>query len=551
MANAPSHRRIAGRRANQQEKKTSQSVRTKRNSGSSAASPTSKRAKPAYGVRAELEELRQKGAFWLWIRERLAESPGWATSAIVHALILVILMLIAIAPDVSSKVVDILATNDTDEQEEFEEINDDLVIEDLDVEVAEQVMEVVDTEVVSEEPEVSEFSDEAAAEIAVELSEIGLQHAPKSDLLNKIGSTTGNNPLGGRGKAARARLVAQGGGNAASEAAVAMGLKWLAAHQNPDGSWSFDHGKCPRHQGPVNHPGNVKSLTGATGMALLPFLGAGQTHKDGEYKETVYRGLHFLARSMKFDPNKGGDLQGQGGSMYCHGLAAITLCEAYALTQDKALMQPAQQSVNFIVYAQDKTGGGWRYNPHQPGDTSVLGWQLMALKSAHLAYLKVPKQTIAGAINFLDSVQAQGSYGAYYGYLNPAKRSGTTAVGLLCRMYLGWKKGEPGLIEGVKYLSNLGPAKNNMYYNYYATQVLHHWGGDEWKKWNSVMRDQLVNTQIAKGSFVAEKGSWTPTHQHHGERGGRLYETSMSVMTLEIYYRYMPLYKEAPAQDDF
>ena len=108
--------------------------------------------------------------------------------------------------------------------------------------------------------------------------------------------------------------------------------------------------------------------------------------------------------------------------MYCHGLAAITLCEAYALTQDKALAGPAQQSINWIVYAQDKTGGGWRYSPGQPGDTSAVGWQIMALKSGHLAYLDVPAKTIAGAINFLNLVQSNS--GANYGYTGPGAGPG-------------------------------------------------------------------------------------------------------------------------------
>ncbi|MEK6234070.1 MAG: hypothetical protein N2C14_05110 [Planctomycetales bacterium] len=117
-------------------------------------------------------------------------------------------------------------------------------------------------------------------------------------------------------------------------------------------------------------------------------------------------------------------------------------------------------------------------------------------------------------------------------------------------MYMGSKKSEPGIIEGAKYISNTGPVKNNMYFNYYATQVMHHYGGDEWTKWNNVMRDHLVNTQVKKGAPQQDKGSWSPTGGH-AKKGGRLYETSMSVMTLEVYYRYQPLYKEQPVEDDF
>ena len=144
---------------------------------------------------------------------------------------------------------------------------------------------------------------------------------------------------------------------------------------------------------------------------------------------------------MKVGPD-GGDLSYDQGVMYGHGLASIALCEAYGMTKDTGLAEPAQQAVNFIVYAQDPTGGGWRYTPHQPGDTSVLGWQLMALKSAHMAYLIVPPKTIKGADHFLDTMQTES--GAAYGYVRP-ERPSTTAIGLLCRMYLGWKHDAPPL----------------------------------------------------------------------------------------------------------
>ena len=205
--------------------------------------------------------------------------------------------------------------------------------------------------------------------------------------------------------------------------------------------------------------------------------------------------------------------------MYSHGLAAIVLTEAYGMTKDKNLYLPAQGAINFICHAQDPNGGGWRYEPRQAGDTSVVGWQVMALKSGHLAYLRVPPQTTKKAFEFLDSVQ--GDSGATYGYLGPNKGDATTAIGLLCRMHLGWKKDNPALQRGVQFLSDRGPS-DNMYYNYYATQVLYHWGGEPWKKWNPAMRDRLVNSQAKRGH---EAGSWIlgKGSDLGAASGGRLY----------------------------
>ena len=171
----------------------------------------------------------------------------------------------------------------------------------------------------------------------------------------------------------------------------------------------------------------------------------------------------------------------------------------------------------------------------------------MALKSAHMAYLHVPKETVLGSMRFLDSVQTDS--GSKYGYTSPGAGPATTAVGLLCRMYLGWKKDNGALHRGVEYLSNRGPSPNNMYYNYYATQVMRHFEGEMWEKWNTKMRDSLVATQAKAGH---ETGSWHMGRGDHGsERGGRLYCTSMATMILEVYYRHLPIYGKQAAEEDF
>ena len=87
-----------------------------------------------------------------------------------------------------------------------------------------------------------------------------------------------------------------------------------------------------------------------------------------------------------------------------------------------------------------------------------------------------------------------------------------------------------------------------MYYNYYATQILHHWGGKEWTGWNGQMRDQLVETQVRGGAYA---GSWNPSGGHAGEKGGRLFDTCLSIMTLEVYYRHLPLYERGGIQVEF
>ena len=178
----------------------------------------------------------------------------------------------------------------------------------------------------------------------------------------------------------------------------------------------------------------------------------------------------------------------------------------------------------------------------------------MALKSAQMAYLRVPPSTMRKAGYFLDHVQSD--RGAVYGYQRPeSRRPATTAIGLLCRMYLGWKQDHDALQRGVQMLGQLGPSTdksrgmtNNMYYNYYATQVMHHFGGYPWQRWNSVMREYLIETQSTIGH---EAGSWFLDGSDDGiHAGGRLYCTALAAMTLEVYYRYMPLYRPQVNQSE-
>jgi hypothetical protein len=129
--------------------------------------------------------------------------------------------------------------------------------------------------------------------------------------------------------------------------------------------------------------------------------------------------------------------------------------------------------------------------------------------------------------------------GAQYGYMTPVPKRSTTAIGLLCRMYTGWRRDHAPLAKGVAYLGQWGPSNEEIYYNYYATQVLCHFGGPHWEKWNLRMREHLIATQAGSGH---EAGSWFFANDPGAEKGGRLYYTALAVMTLEVYYRYMPLY---------
>ncbi|MGA2616412.1 MAG: prenyltransferase/squalene oxidase repeat-containing protein [Thermoguttaceae bacterium] len=335
-----------------------------------------------------------------------------------------------------------------------------------------------------------------------------------------------------------------------SERAVTGALVWLARHQLSDGSWSLQNyvQRCSDHT--CTGPGNVTADTGATALGVLPFLAAGQTHRTkGPYQANVRGAILWLIRRQKADGNLAAGAQ---QPMYSHALATIALCEAAGMTGDESVRLAAQRAVDYIVMAQNKGTGGWRYTPGEEGDTSVVGWGVMALKSALMAGLSVGGSggggaAFHGASKWLDSVQS-GPHNSQYAYQPGSGPQNTmTSVGLLCRQYLGAKRDSPMMADGVKYLMDHMPGDefrgvSNIYYDYYATQVLHNMNNSDWDTWNRRMRDLLVKSQN-RDIHSCANGSWDPAGDQWARSGGRLMMTSLAALTLEIYYRYLPLFK--------
>ena len=473
----------------------------------------------------------------------LKDTPAWAVSMLVHIVALLLMALIVTKPDKKPAVVAI-TSSPAEEEEPFEEFEEEMPV-DNPVESTEPVAETAIThEVVIENVvDVSDASDTEAAPLAMEITDFGDISAPATDMLSTVGVVGGTAPGGYGGRKNAGALARGGGGGGDTESAVDRALKWLAEHQMADGGWSFDLKECPSCQGKCKNGGMRNDRGGATALALLPFLGRGYTHKEGPYKKQLESGFSWLAK--KSAENDGKCYDGEG-SMYSQGLAGIALSEAFAMSQDNRLQNPAQMALYFIEKAQDEVGGGWRYRPNEPGDTSAVGWQLMALKSGHMSYLNVNPATIKKAIKFLDSVEDDS--GAFYGYMGPGRGLGTTSVGLLSRMYLGWRRENPSLQRGVEFLAQKGPT-SDLYYDYYATQIMHHVEGDIWTTWNGKMKPMLLKAQATEGH---EAGSWHKGFEGgHDGNAGRLYTTALATMILEVYYRHQPLYRGQATEQEF
>lgn len=362
----------------------------------------------------------------------------------------------------------------------------------------------------------------------------------------------------GRTGEAKLEALRAGGGTGASEGAVGHGLSWLARHQQSSGAWSFVRFpmRCPQ----TPHCTGAAKLAwdwaqpAATGLAVLCFLGAGNTHLQGPYAAKVGAGIHYLIR-IQDGTGRFGAVEGQ--FMYNQAICTLALAEAYGMTGDPKIGLAAQRGVDFIQSSQNPDGG-WRYVPGEaPSDSSVTGWQVMALKSGQLAGLRVKPEVLQGTRKWFDSVtDEQGR--THYRTLGDRTdvTPALTAVSLLVKLYTGTEPGAPSLQQPIRYILSCPPAwsekldreslkRMDEYFWYYATMALYMLGGKAWQEWNPKVRDLLVARQRQTG---CEKGSWDPVTlwSHYG---GRLYTTAVSILILEVYYRYLPIYRTTEPPD--
>ena len=287
--------------------------------------------------------------------------------------------------------------------------------------------------------------------------------------------------------------VASDGLDAEELRALDAALAWIAKRQRDDGGWSLD--------------GPKETRGAATSLALLPLLARGHDHKTpGPYRERIARGIEFLVKCVGTE----GSAIKDGETMYSQGLVAMALCRAYGLTRDPALEAPAQATLDFIMAAQH-TGGGWRYMPNQPGDTSALSYQVEALANGQAAGLKVKPETWAGVSRFLDAVQGDDD-GSSYGYTTPGKGRTTTVIGLLGRVRTGWSIDKEGIVAGLRNLLGHGAPKG-IYFGYHSSRLVHAVADAEaWADWRADVASQLIESQLKEGD---DAGSWQVAEASH------------------------------------
>ncbi len=322
-----------------------------------------------------------------------------------------------------------------------------------------------------------------------------------------------------------AQSPATEGNTARLDEGVARGLVYLAKQQNADGS--FDGG------GPK---------IAMTSLAMMSFLAAGHTPDVGLHGTVVRNATDFLVAQAPTDGYFG---KLDGSRMYGHGITTLALAEVAGVEPDPARRQrivaTVASAVSVILAAQNvkkapHETGGWRYEPQSvDSDLSLSGWNALALRAAQNIGVQVPKDRAARAVAFVLRCYQKDQKGFSY---QPGQVASIAMTGVaMLNLYLLDAAGQPELKDAGDYLSKTLVTENTRfpyYAAYYATQASFQAGGSTWQAvWPPTM-DRLLAIQMEDGGWPASKT---------GEEPGRVYSTSMSVLTLTVPYRLLPIYQ--------
>jgi len=285
-------------------------------------------------------------------------------------------------------------------------------------------------------------------------------------------------------------------------------MQYMAKTQGPDGSWP-------------DEPGGTSAAL--TGLTVVSILAHGDDPNFGPYAATVHKALDFLLKQM--DNNTGYI----GPSMYNHGFATLALAESYGVVDDPHLGPALEKAVKLIVSAQKENNShAWRYSPDsRDADTTVSGAQMVALMAARNAGIPVPEATIQNGLKFFLSCQtADGGIG----YISPMGPNATrTAIGCLV-LALAKEKDTPAFKAAFNFLKTApDDSQYPHYFKYYAAQAFFHGSPDAWQNWNRDNIHALRATQTAEGGWEGQFGS--------------TYGTSLSLLSLALNYRYLPIYE--------
>ena len=116
------------------------------------------------------------------------------------------------------------------------------------------------------------------------------------------------------------------------------------------------------------------------------------------------------------------------------------------------------------------------------------------------------------------------------------------ATGMFCRQLDLVPPTDQRMMESAQALklAKLSATRVDYYYLYYGTLALYQHQGPIWTEWNDRLKEIIPTLQDKHG---ANAGSWpAETALSHFKSTGRAVTTGISTLSLEVYYRLLPMY---------
>jgi len=498
----------------------------------------------------------------------MRKTPWWATSVAFHGLIILCLYLVQWSVfDGGGKDIP-MVTEIARQEEKLEEKEEEKIFEkkDLERDTVEKDLPEIDDVVIDRVFEEKVANTEAVGDPDM-LSDVDLGGDGHVGTMG-LGGGGMAGMFGSRG-GGKKRAMARFGGKG-TLTAVDRGLEWLKRHQCADGGWGprdyadqckGGNTKCKDGTGNAsNHSAAGTGKAGLTGLGVLCFLGAGYTHKSGKYRKVVKKALEYILTTQK-DGGFWGAKAGSGfpGPEYGHGICTLALAEAYGMTKDAKIKKPLEKATKHLLDSQHPNMA-WGYQMGgTENDSSVSAFVLMALKDAKVSGIKGDyKKAFDGLEQHYQNNVGSGTHKGIVGYRRPGQRThSNSGIAMMCRLLMGKKRSHPSIKEAAEYIitegtcyKTSGSVKDDegIYYVYYASLAMFQFGGKKWKEWNKVMKKQLLEAQIkggcADGSWPCGNNREIPGFRQGFEAwAGKVYSTTLAILTLEVYYRYSPLFR--------
>ncbi len=501
--------------------------------------------------------------------ERVVGVSAWGISIVIHAIVMLLLLFVYFKQvmDQDSAPLQIVLIDDVplDAKQLTPDLldrpivpTDAIVPTDVEVVPVVEQIELPVIENIEREDEVVTDAQAKGREEALAQVENG-----RNSFMMAMGAGGGNSgAFGSRTSGGRKMAVGRYKGSRGSENAVEAALRWFAKHQSPNGMWSVGtyQMNC-QDDGPKCEPGsraNAESDTACSAYAILAYLGAGYDHVNpNKFRDTVSAGVGWLLSQQKAD----GSFDDRN---YAHSIALMAIAEAYAMTNDARLKEPTQKAVDVLLGRQVKDGDyglGWDYRgPTNRNDSSVTGWAVMGLKAAALGGGIHVGNGLAGAKKWVErawqasnpqwkELDQYGESGFPYVWNSNSTtaeaKPGRESMGSLSAIFLGYPRDNVMLSTMINRTFNEWMPKAyplNTYYMYYNTlaQFQANAGTEKWEQWNASALPVLLNSQ--RRDLACFDGSWDSEGTvFHGHETGRLLSTAYCTLTLEVYYRYLPM----------